>query len=284
MPTASILRNPLLSAIAPTAVGRWASRRLMRPATHPPRRWEQTSAAQARPVTFRFGLRGMAWGTHGPLVLALHGWEGRPTQFAPLVAPLLDAGMRVVALAAPSHGSPGPELMHPFAFADAALEAAAELGPLHAAIGHSMGAAALLYAAEQGLAVDRLVAVSAPVALRRFLRRTARAWGLGAQVAQAFQHAYDRSAGIAAEQMDLIRIGPALRQPVLLVHDQDDPGVPQTDVIELRQTWPAAYSLTTVGLGHNRVLADPVVITAVTRFLAPSGVGAGDQKSVAGDA
>ena len=81
---------------------------LSRPPTRPLADWEREAADTARRVSFRFGLSGLRWGESGPVALMLHGWAGRPTQFASLVPPLLAAGRQVIALDAPGHGeSPG---------------------------------------------------------------------------------------------------------------------------------------------------------------------------------
>ncbi|WP_146909018.1 hypothetical protein [Arenimonas daejeonensis] len=50
-------------------------------ATRPLHRSRRPDPAGAEPVTFRFGLAGLRWGSQGPRVLALHGWEGRAAQF-----------------------------------------------------------------------------------------------------------------------------------------------------------------------------------------------------------
>lgn len=90
------------------------------------------------------------------------------------------------------------------------------------------------------------------------------------KVARRLRAAFDRVTGIPAEQMDLTRIGPRLTQPTLLVHDREDAQAPYADAIELRRAWPAAHTLTTDALGHNRVLADPAVVLAVADFLQPT--------------
>lgn len=68
------------------------------------RRWAAHPALQmAQPVTFRFGQRALRWGDSGPVVLAMHGWEGRPSQFAALLPALLAAGRQVIAPYGPEH-------------------------------------------------------------------------------------------------------------------------------------------------------------------------------------
>ncbi|WP_425273363.1 alpha/beta fold hydrolase [Pseudomonas petroselini] len=101
----------------------------------------------------------------------MHGWEGRPTQFASLITALVDNGYSVIALDGPAHGrSPGREA-HVLLFARAMLEAAAELPPLHAVIGHSMGGASAMLAVQLGLRTEALVSIASP---SRFFGRAAR--------------------------------------------------------------------------------------------------------------
>lgn len=131
--------NTSIGLLAPHALASKLRREFMTPHTSPPRDWELPLLAQAERITLRFGLSALRWGS-GPAVLLMHGWEGRPTQFAELIKALVNAGYGVVALDAPAHGrSPGREA-NVVLFARALLEAASELPPLKAVIGHSMGA------------------------------------------------------------------------------------------------------------------------------------------------
>ena len=54
------------------------------------------------------------WG-EGPVVLLVHGWGGWRGQLGRFVAPLVDAGHRVVAVDAPGHGDAGAGFMGPAA-------------------------------------------------------------------------------------------------------------------------------------------------------------------------
>jgi len=58
--------------------------RFMTPRNLPPRDWELPLLTSAERITLRFGLSALRWGS-GPTVLLMHGWEGRPTQFAELI-------------------------------------------------------------------------------------------------------------------------------------------------------------------------------------------------------
>jgi pimeloyl-ACP methyl ester carboxylesterase len=262
--------NRVLGAIAPGAAAHYARKLLMTPRRRRERDYERAAVARGERITFRFGLGGVRWGHAGPLVVLLHGWEGRPGQFAALVEPLLASGRQVVALEAPAHGrSPGREA-HPVAFAEALLDAAVELKPIEAVIGHSMGGAAAFYAAHLGLPLERLVTIGAPSAMHRVLDLFADWIALEGAARERFRALVDRHVGVRADELDVARIGPALDLPGLVVHDRDDGEVPYADAERIVAGWPGARLHTTQGLGHNRVLADPGVVAAVLAFLAHS--------------
>ena len=75
--------------LAPRTVASKLRRTFMTPRNLPPRDWELPLLAQSERITLRFGLSALCWG-QGPAVLLMHGWEGRPTQFASLITALVD--------------------------------------------------------------------------------------------------------------------------------------------------------------------------------------------------
>lgn len=153
--------NGTLGWVAPHMVASKMRQAFMTPRTFAPGDWELPLLAKSERITLRFGLSALRWG-QGPTVLLMHGWEGRPTQFASLITALVDAGYTVVALDGPAHGrSPGREA-NVVLFARAMLEAAAELPPLQAVIGHSMGGASAMLAVQLGLRTETLVTIGAP--------------------------------------------------------------------------------------------------------------------------
>jgi len=91
--------------IAPKKAARLLADLISRPrGQNPTQPWELATGPTGREIELRTGLRARSWGEQGPLVLALHGWRGRTTQFRPLASKLLEKGMRTVALELPGHG------------------------------------------------------------------------------------------------------------------------------------------------------------------------------------
>lgn len=168
MTTLSWIRgvNGTLGRLAPEHVAGKMRRAFMTPRNLPPRDWELPVLASAERITLRFGLSALRWG-QGPTVLLMHGWEGRPTQFAALIETLVQAGHTVVSLEGPGHGRSPGEQANVVLFARALLEAAAELPPLRAVIGHSMGGASVLLALQMGLRTEAAVSIAAAGAVAR---------------------------------------------------------------------------------------------------------------------
>lgn len=236
-------------------------------ATTPHRRPDARAVPRgAQPITLRFGLAGLRWGTSGPRVLALHGWEGQASQFAPLAERLQAAGFQVIALDGPAHGRSPGRRAHPVLFSDALLESAPELGRLHAVIGHSMGGGAVMHALAQGLSASRAVLVAAPSTYKDVLVRIARSVGLPQAATARFIAWMERITGLPAGQLDIAQLASRSDASVLVVHDRADRVVPFADGRRIADI-AGAELLATEGLGHARLLKDSAVASAVVRFL-----------------
>lgn len=256
--------NAALGRLVPQMLAGRLRERFMTPRSLPPRDWELPLLTSAERITLRFGLSALRWGS-GPTVLLMHGWEGRPTQFARLISGLVEAGYGVVALDAPAHGrSPGREA-NVVLFARALLEAASELPPLHAVIGHSMGGASALLATLMGLRTGALVSISAPSRILTMLRGFARFMGLPARAREHFISQVEHTAGIPAAHLDVQRY--QLQLPGLIVHAEDDPLVPVGEAELIHRAWFDSQLLRLPAGGHQRLLGDPQVLQAVLALL-----------------
>lgn len=256
--------NATLGRVAP----KWAAQRMRQlfvtPNEYAPRDWELPLLASSERVTLRFGLSALRWG-EGPAVLLMHGWEGRPTQFATLIEKLVGAGYGVIALDGPGHGrSPGHEA-DIVLFARALLEASSELPPLRAVIGHSMGGASALLATQMGLRAETLVTIGAPSNVLGVLRGFARMVGLPPQARSRFIRLMEARTGIAAKQLDVARY--ELDFPGLVVHAEDDRYVRVGEAAAIHEAWPRSRLLRLKSGGHHRVLADAAVTEAILELL-----------------
>lgn len=259
--------NGTLGRLAPNVVAAKMRLAFTTPRTLPPREWELPLLARAERITLRFGLSALRWGS-GPTVLLMHGWEGRPTQFASLIDALVAAGYTAVALDGPGHGrSPGSEA-HVVLFARALLEASAELPPLRAVIGHSMGGASAMLATQMGLRSETLVSIAAPSRILGVLRQFANRVGLPPMARSSFIRQFEREIGMAASALDVSRY--ELPMPGLIVHAEDDLMVPVAEAQLIHDAWFDSRLLRLKQGGHQRVLADPKMIEGVLALLAGS--------------
>lgn len=261
-----LIRNTgrYLSPILPAASARLAESL----ATQPRRRARSFEAQDARTVTLRFGLKALRWGDTGPVVLALHGWEGGPHQFRHIGTGLAGRGFQVFALTGPGHDNGPDRIAHPALFADAVQEAAAELGPLHALIGHSMGAGAVLLAQMNGLRVERSVCLAGPAGYLGVLERIADQLGLAPGSRARFLQRMENRTGLPLDETHPSRVLEKINSRLLVVHDHDDPVVPFADAEEIvRHGGHRAALMATRGLGHGRLLKDKAVVAAIGRFL-----------------
>ncbi len=225
------------------------------------------ATAETARVPFRDGtLATYGWGS-GPVVLLVHGWCGRATQFQALVPPLVAAGYRAVAFDAPAHGASDGKHATVTDFGDAVLAVADHVGPVKTLVGHSMGSPAALYAFARGLTVDRSVHVSGVASLVWAVRRLGIALGLPRDELPALRALIEDFIKAPLESMDLTVLRPGLRHPALLMHDPADPEVPYGDSEALLGHWPQAVLQPLADAGHTRILRDPRAIAAAMDFL-----------------
>lgn len=217
-------------------------------------------------------VRGWVWGT-GPVIYLMHGWGGRGAQFAALVEPLASAGYRVVMLDAPSHGDSehgpaGPGRTHGVEFARALDAAFLRFGPAEAVVAHSLGVIATFLALRFGwLGTQRLVLIAPMVRAQSLFDGFQAALGFGPRTRRAFDRSVEAFVGIPGQEFDA-RVQAAHTEPVpsLVIADRSDRQTPHADAVGLAAAIGAPL-VTTQGLGHRRILADPAVVRTVVEFV-----------------
>jgi len=214
------------------------------------------------------GARVWSWGA-GPVALLVHGWGGRGTQLGGYVPALVNAGWKVVAFDAPAHGDAPGRRSTLVELADTIRAIADWHGPVDAVIAHSFGAAATTVALSRGLRVGRVAFLAPMVAVDASVERYLAAVGLSGEARLGFRAALsDANRGAGPEELDGVVLAPRMTAPLLVVHDRDDREVPHDDGVTAANLWPGAGLITTVGLGHRKILGDAHVISLVRDFVA----------------
>lgn len=269
-PLALVLRHyfRLASRVAPELARRQAEHLF----TTPPRpRGLPSVSPPARRETVTAGRHDLAVWSAGPAgapaVLLVHGWGGRGTQMAALAASLLAQGRRVVWFDHPGHGDSGRGRVGLPDFVQAVNALVATHGPFDAAVGHSLGAAALGLGLRGGLKLGRVVLIGAPASMREHAVRFSARIGISPRVREAMRRRIGHRYKVRFDEIDRIDELADIRVPALLVHDADDAQVPFEHALRLAAVMPDARLLRTWGLGHNRLLKDADTVAAITGFV-----------------
>ncbi len=272
------------AALAPARTARALARRFLTPRRVRLEEQERDLLAEAGRLEVPFagrrhgrgehaggGIAAYAWGGEGPTVLLVHGWSSAAGQLAAFVEPLRRRGFRVAAFDAPAHGASGGTTTNAFEISRVVLAAGRVLGPLHAVIGHSAGAAATARAVTHGLAAGRLVLVSPWTRPQTWVERFAAAFGLSGSMTDRLVRAVEEEAGGRLHAIDLEVVAPAIAHPTLVVHDRDDALVEIADVRAAAAALRAGALVETHGLGHSRILRAREVVERVVGFVAGEG-------------
>jgi pimeloyl-ACP methyl ester carboxylesterase len=181
---------------------------------------------------------------------------------------LVASGFTAVSFDAPGHGGT-PSATSSLPEFRAAIAAIAErLGPLHALVGHSLGAsAAALYAETISThqPAPGLVLIAPLPGFEFAMDHFTRLFPLDAVARERLICSIEQRVATDRGAMELQTLVP--RAPSLLVHDAGDRSIPLRYSRALAASWPRARLLETNGLGHNRILQDATVTRAIVDFV-----------------
>jgi pimeloyl-ACP methyl ester carboxylesterase len=261
--------NRLLSVLAPSVAASRAERLFLTPPRPrwPPAEIAPLATAQARPL--RVGRRHVdvwLWGS-GPSVLLVHGWGGRGAQLGAFVQPLVTRGFSVVTFDAPGHGPADSGTVTIPEMVEATRVVAASREPLAGLIAHSIGATVAARALYEGLAAGAAVLVSPAADVPGPATCFAATLGFPREVGEAMRQRIEARVGRPLSAFDVTALAPALRAPLLVIHDRGDAEVPWQHGRVIARAWRGAALLLTDGLGHHRILRDPDVVAAAVAFV-----------------
>ena len=209
------------------------------------------------------------WGHEGPVVVLLHGWGSHAARFANFVPPLRDAGFSVIGIDAPAHGSsPGRQSDLP-RFRDSLAEVLREHAPVYAVVGHSLGGGAVLtvLAETAEFHPKKICLFGVPSDMDYILGSFAMMLGLKYAARANLRERFAAHFGRPASAISVGAAAPAVRIPVLVVHDEEDNVAPFTQGSALAAALPFATLWRTQGLGHSGALRDADTIARVVSFL-----------------
>jgi pimeloyl-ACP methyl ester carboxylesterase len=137
-------------------------------------------------------------------------------------------------------------------------------------------------AMRDGIVPRRAVYVAPMIDITSYGEPFVRMLGGGPRIWAKFVTRVERRLGLRMSYFDLPALASELTTPpLLIVHDREDHETSWDASERLATQWPNARLLTTTGLGHNRVLSDPAVVSAAVAFIRGDTLGGAIQPSQA---
>lgn len=213
-------------------------------------------------------IRCYSWGK-GPVVLVVHGWAGRATQFRKIIPAFVKENYCVVGFDGPAHGRSQGRSTNIAEF-EAVLQKIYEVvGIPVGIIAHSFGGGAVLYAAMNGLPVQKLINIASPTIGDEIIATYLKTINGSPETGRFFKSYIRETTGKDFDEYTAMHFARKLDQDIrlLLVHDEDDVEVSLDQALELLKVYPSATLYKTQGLGHTRILRDEGVINRCISFI-----------------
>jgi pimeloyl-ACP methyl ester carboxylesterase len=214
-----------------------------------------------------------SWGpADAPIVYLVHGWGSRGGRLTAFVRPLVTAGFRVIAFDGIGHGASEGQLSSAPQLARGLTALVDDVGPAHAVVAHSLGAAVATLAMEWGMTVSRAAFIAPNADPVAHTLRWAQRLGLRSDVVARMRASSERRITFSWDGLNVLAMARRRRTPLLVIHDALDQVVPWTEGAAIVDEWAGSRLVTTRGLGHSDVARAPTVVAQAVRFLS---VGAG---------
>ncbi len=264
---------PKLEKFAPPLATRLFEQLFFTPLNYgfPPKELEWAARSEGFTLTVNGKkIQGYSWGDVAhPIVLFVHGWAGRATQFKRFFPVLIKAGFRVVAFDGPAHGKSEGNHTNILEFGEVLREIFKQIDEPKAVVAHSFGGVVCLYGAVNGLPIKKLVNIGAPVIgdkiILTFLKAVNGNWSTAEKFKAHMNKKYKRSFDEFSSQFFIQHLKTPL--DLLLVHDENDKDVSIEHAEELVRLYPQAILYRTTGLGHTRILKEESVIKDCLKFI-----------------
>ncbi|MEJ2636548.1 MAG: alpha/beta hydrolase [Calditrichia bacterium] len=261
----------------PDLAVRWAVRLFCTPQRYPKKQWESFPrlALDEREIYFESHNRlerspacyvRYQWG-RGPAVLLVHGWEGRASQMAGFIKPLMDAGFSVITFDAPAHGkAPGKRTNLP-EMAEVIADIQKQTGEFFAIIAHSFGGVVAAFAIRGGVRTEKLITIGSPASMKYIFDDFEKKLMASSDLMERFALEIERIARMPVSEMSPERIAAGFSSPGLVIHDRNDKEVDLHQALRLHANWKRSRLMLTENQGHRRILNNERIIAAVLEFV-----------------
>lgn len=262
---------PKVERIAPQLAHRWFVNLFFSPPRYPIPKHEHHVIQRAKKFSVQVRqheIQCYSWGK-GPVVLMVHGWAGRASQFRYFIEHFVASGYRVISFDSLAHGLTKGKQTTIIDFKDAILKIEKHVGAIDALIGHSLGGGACLFALSEGLNVSTLITIATPTLGDEIIDEFSNRIGASEQAKSFLRKSiYDRLNKTFDEFMSTHFI-PKIKSPLdfLVLHDEHDKEASLRNAEKIMETYPQTTFIKTSGLGHVRILKDERTMASCLEFI-----------------
>ena len=204
-------------------------------------------------------------------ILLVHGWSGRGTQLFKIADELIKAGYSTISFDAPAHGkSPGRTTIMS-EFIETIVEIEKQFGPFEAAVGHSLGGMSLLNAVKKGFKISNLTIIGSGDIVQDILDDFVAKLELKPSISSQLRILFEKKYKQEMDSYSGYKSAMEISIPVLVLHDKNDPEVNVTAGINIHNHLKNGTLFLTEGLGHRKILGNPIVIEKVVQFIKDNG-------------
>jgi pimeloyl-ACP methyl ester carboxylesterase len=207
------------------------------------------------------------YGKSDKKVLLVHGWSGRGTQLVKIADALLEQGFMVYSFDAPAHGKSKGNFSIMPEFIASILEMEQKYGPFEFAIGHSLGGMSILNAIKQNLAVKKAVTIGSGDVIQDIIDDFVKKLQLKTEYGLYLKQYFENKFGGTMDDYSAHKAAQMVQIPVLVIHDLNDGDVSVNGAYHIEKHLKHSELLITEGLGHRKILGDPIVIEKILTFI-----------------
>lgn len=207
------------------------------------------------------------YGDSDKKVLLVHGWSGRGTQLHSIAAKLLKCGYSTISFDAPAHGKAPGKTSDMTEFIAAILELDKKHGPFEFAVGHSLGAMAVLNSIKRGLKVKKAVTIGSGDVIGDIMNNFSESLGMEVATGKLMIKLFEKKFGETINSYSAYIAAQDVAVPVLVIHDENDDDVPVSAAHHIKKHLTDSELVITQGLGHRKILGDSKVIKKIIDFL-----------------
>jgi pimeloyl-ACP methyl ester carboxylesterase len=193
------------------------------------------------------------WGSGSKNILLIHGWASHSYRWKSYIERLIQNDYTVYAIDAAGHGLSEGKYLTLLVYCELIEKYTADLGPLDAIIGHSIGGYAVLYYLHlhPELYTVKSVIMGAPGEVADFFDFYQKSLGLNRKAMQLIGDEFITRIGKRPSDFSAPLLAQNIENPCLIIHDKQDKDTDYNYSVKLHAAWKNSILKLTDGLGHG---------------------------------